>query len=136
MKPITRRSFVALAAASAMALAGCSSEPEPQQEPEPVSYVGSWVERDHGDSWQEATVTEGRIEVYWMEEDSKSLYWAGTFDAEGDGVKVSENDVEVTSKAMLASGDETKDFDCADGVISYEVTALGVTKTVHLVKQA
>ena len=35
----------------------------------------------------------------------------------------------------MASGDETKVFSYADGQISYDVTALGVTKTLHAEKE-
>lgn len=134
---VSRRSFVVAAAAAVLGLAGCASQPEAPDAPEtPVSYVGPWTQKDsNGESWQEAEVTEGRIEVYWMTPDSKSLYWAGTFEAEGDGTKTSENDKEATSTAMLASGADTKDFECAEGEIAYDVTAMGTTKTVHLVRK-
>lgn len=134
---VNRREFVAVAAAAVLGLAGCSAEPEAEKQPEsPVSYVGSWTEKDGAaDSWQEAEVADGRIEVYWMTPDSKSLYWAGTFEADGDGTKVSENDKEATGKALLASGADTKEFVCADGEIAYDVTAMGATKTVHLARK-
>lgn len=37
--------------------------------------------------------------------------------------------------ALLASGDDTKDFTFKDGVISYEASAMGTTTTVKLEKQ-
>lgn len=134
---VNRREFVAFAAAAVLGLAGCSAEPEAEKQPEaPVSYVGAWIQADsNGESWQEAEVTEGRIEVYWMTPDSKSLYWAGSFEAEGDGTKTSENDKEATSTALLASGADTKDFKCADGEIAYDVTAMGTTATITLVRK-
>ena len=136
---MTRMTFAAAAAAAVASLvAGCSAdtEPAPVVDDTPVSYLGEWTEKDgSAESWQEAVVTDGRIEVYWMTPDTKSLYWAGTFEAECDGTKVSENDKEATGAALLASGADTKDFECAEGEIAYDVTAMGVTKTVHLVRK-
>ena len=70
--------------------------------------------------------------------DTKSLYWAGTVDPT-DGKTVDDvfawdsvNDTDQTSKALLASGDETKAFTYEDGQISYEASAMGTTKTVRL----
>lgn len=134
---VNRREFVAFAAAAVLCLAGCSAEPEAEKQPEaPASYVGEWTQADsNGESWQEAVVADGRIEVYWMTPDSKSIYWIGTFDPEGDGVKISERDKEATENALLASGADTKDFNCADDAISYDVSAMGMTKTLRLVRK-
>lgn len=81
---------------------------------------------------------DGYIEINWMSKDSKSLYWAGTYIAPESAVTeyswTSENDKDKTSSALLASGDDTKDFTYKDGVISYEVSAMGTTKTMKLTK--
>ena len=80
------------------------------------------------------------ITVYWVSDngDTKSLYWAGTFDAptttEEPYTWSSINDTEQTASALLASGDETKSFTYEDGEISYEASALGTTTTVRLEK--
>lgn len=134
MVEITRRSFVALASFLA-AKAPEMLAPKDQDEAASASYVGEWIQKNHGDSWQEAVVTDGYIEVYWVSEDMLALYWAGTFEADGDGTKLSKNDFEKTQYALMASGAETKEFECQGGEIAYEVTAMGMTTTLHLVRK-
>ena len=74
-----------------------------------------------------------------MSKDTKSLYWAGSYIAPESAVTeyswTSENDTEKTGSALLASGDDTKEFTYKDGVISYEASAMGTTKTMKLTKQ-
>lgn len=109
---------------------------------EALSLDGTWksVDNESEDSWQEAVIDGGTITIDWVSDggDTKSLYWAGTVDPT-DGKTVEDvfawdsvNDTEQTSKAMLASGDETKAFTYEDGQISYEASAMGTTKTVRL----
>lgn len=101
--------------------------------------TGTWVSEKSGDSYQEAVITEDSIEINWMSTDSKSLYWAGSYTAPESDVTeyswTSTNDKEKTDSALLASGDDTKDFSYKDGVISYEVSALGTTKTMKLKRE-
>ena len=93
------------------------------------------------DAWQAATIAGDAIEVYWVSDngDTKALYWAGSFDAPTTADEPytweSENDKDQTDMAILASGDDTKTFTYQGGVISYEVSAMGVTQTVKLEKQ-
>lgn len=127
-----------IAMVAALALSGCGNSAEP-----PV-LTGNWTQNNSNSdtSYQIATITEDTIEVYWYttENDTKALYWAGTFvapeTAEEPYTWDSANDTEKTSSALLASGDETKTFTYEDGQISYAVTALGVTTTVTLEKDA
>ena len=102
--------------------------------------TGTWVQADaDNDSWQEAVIEGDTITVYWVSDggDTKSLYWAGTYEAPTEATDTytwtSENDTEQTSVALLASTADTKDFTYSDGELSYEVTALGTTTTVRLV---
>lgn len=105
---------------------------------EPLDLTGEWVQTNSNseDSIHGAYITGNTIEVYWIMEDSTALYWAGTFTAPEGSPETyswtSENDTDRTSTALLASGDETKEFTYADGVISYEAAAMGVTMTVEL----
>ena len=102
---------------------------------------GEWIQSDADSSTvQTATIANKSIEIYWLsEDDTKALYWAGsvadpeknTNNYEWDSV----NDKSKTDGALLASPDDTKHFEYKDGKISYEVSAMGVTKKVTLEKQ-
>ena len=100
---------------------------------------GTSTSEKSGDSYQEAVITDNYIEINWMSKDTKSLYWAGSYIAPESAVTeyswTSENDTEKTGSALLASGDDTKEFTYKDGVISYEASAMGTTKTMKLTKQ-
>lgn len=99
---------------------------------------GTWTSDKSGDSYQEAIITDNYIEINWMSKDSKSLYWAGSYAAPESAVSeyswTSENDKDKTGSALLASGDDTKEFTYKDGVISYDVSAMGTTTTMKLTK--
>ena len=106
----------------------------------PVDLTGTWTQIDKGDSYQEAVIADGIIEINWIseEDNSKSIYWVGTYDAPTKSVNefrwTSERDTAATDMALLASTDDTKEFSYADGIISYEVSALGTTTTIELEK--
>lgn len=109
---------------------------------EPEDLTGTWTQANSSseDSYQEATITDNTIEIYWISDggDTESLYWAGTFTAPtepGEYSWTSENDKEKTEFALLASNDDTKEFTYKDGVISYKASALGTTKTIKLEKK-
>lgn len=112
--------------------------------PEKVSDLsGTWKQTNSNseDSYQEATITGDTIEIYWVSDggDTKSLYWAGSYEAPSEAVTsyswVSENDRSKTDTALLASQDDTKTFTYEDGVISYSASLLGTTATIKLEKQ-
>jgi hypothetical protein len=89
---------------------------------------------------QIATITGNTIQINWVQSDNtRALYWAGSFTPPtqpGDSYAWdSENDTAQTESALLASSDATKHFTYANGVLSYDVTALGITKTVQMKKQ-
>ena len=109
---------------------------------EPADLTGQWQQSNSSskDSYMTATISGDTIEIYWTSEtdDSKSLYWAGTFTAPTTAdepyVWTSENDHSKTDTALLASMDDTKEFTYQKGVISYSASALGTTTTVKLEK--
>lgn len=140
-----RRTLLALGLTLVLSLlSGCGgSTPAPAEEPaSPPDLTGEWKQTNSNseDSWQAATIADGTIEVYWVSDggDTKALYWAGTYTAPDTADEPytwqSENDKSKTDTALLASGDDTKDFTYQGGVLSYDVTALGVTQTVKLEK--
>ena len=110
---------------------------------EPLDLTGDWkqVDGNSEDSYQRATIREGQIEVYWVneQENTESLYWAGTYVAPKTAEKSYEwdsvNNKEKTDTALLASDADTKTFTYADGQLSYSVSAMGMTQTVKLEKQ-
>ena len=106
---------------------------------EPLNLYGTWIQtnNDSKDSYQEAVISkDGTITINWVMEDTKSLYWAGSFDAPTTTGKTyswtSKNDKTQTENAILASEDDTKDFKYDNGVLSYEASALGSTTTIKL----
>ncbi|RKJ38496.1 zinc ribbon domain-containing protein [Acutalibacter sp. 1XD8-33] len=109
---------------------------------EEVSLDGQWkqINSSSETSYQAAIVSGSTLEIYWINEEdsSRSLYWAGTVtlpeNGETEFTWESKNDKEKTKAAILASPDDTKTFAYKDGIISYEVSAMGTTATVHLEK--
>lgn len=148
---------------SVFLLAGCSAPAEPaatdaqnatqsenaaaelaqEEAPEPIDLTGEWIQKNSGDaqSYQAATIADGVISIDWFNdaEQSRAVYWVGTYEAPADAASSfswdSVNDHSKTENALLASSDDTKTFTYVDGVLSYDVTAMGVTKTVELEKQ-
>lgn len=139
--------YIALSAALVLGMLTACGEPKqtgPETDPAaPPDLAGEWKQTnsDAEDAWQAATISGDTIEVYWVSDngDTKALYWAGSFDAPTTADEPytweSVNDKEQTDMAILASGDDTKAFTYQGGVISYEVSAMGVTQTVKLEKQ-
>lgn len=105
----------------------------------PTDLTGTWASEPNEGSYQEAVITENTIEINWVSEDTTALYWSGTYTAPDSAVNeytwTSERDKEKTDTALMASGDDTKEFTYKDGVISYEVSMMGVTKTIELEKK-
>ena len=106
-----------------------------------LDLQGTWKQTNGSeDSWQEAVIAEKVIEIYWVSDggDTKSLYWAGTYDApttsDDSFAWESSNDKSLTDSALLASGDDTKKISYEKGVMSYSASALGTSKTVKLEK--
>lgn len=139
--------YIALSAVLVLGMltaCGESKQGEPETAPAtPPDLAGEWKQTNSNadDAWQAATISGDTIEVYWVSDngETKALYWAGSFDApttvDEPYTWESVNDKEQTDMAILASGDDAKTFTYQDGVISYEVSAMGVTQTVKLEKQ-
>lgn len=119
-------------------LVGCGSSSEKTSD-----LSGTWKQSNSGsdDSYQEAVISGDVIEIYWVSDggDSKSLYWAGSYDAPTEEVSTyswdSVNDHEKTDSAMMASGDDTKTITYENGEISYSASMMGTTTTVKLSKE-
>lgn len=113
------------------------------EEKKPADLTGDWkqVNSSSDDSYQQATISGDTIEIYWVSDggDTKSLYWAGSFEAPTTADEPysweSKNDHDKTDSALLASTDDTKKFTYEKNQISYEASALGTTTTIQLEKQ-
>ena len=124
--------------------AGSAAAQAQEEVKQPADLTGEWKQTNSASDtdYQTAVITGDTIEIYWVSEtdESKSLYWAGTFTAPTTADEPytweSTNDHTKTDSAILASTDETKSFTYENGQISYEVSMLGTTKTTHLEKTA
>lgn len=102
--------------------------------------TGEWKEADTSGSYQQATIKNGIIEIYWKndKEGMTALYWYGTYVAptvsKGDYSWVSVKDKEKTEYKIMASQDDTKTFTYDGKELSYSASTMGVTKTVKLKK--
>lgn len=105
--------------------------------------TGEWKQTNSASQseYQAATIKNDTIEVNWVKNngETKSLYWAGTYVAPTEATDSytwdSANDTSKTKNALMASKAETRTFTYANGVLSYELTALGTTTTVKMSRQ-
>ena len=101
----------------------------------PKSLAGSWK-----DGTFTATVDATSIEVYWTSDDTKSLYWVGTFDGnkkpKNGLVVVSTGDVNQMQDALMASQSTEKVFTYKDGTINFDLSVAGTQRTIHLTKES
>lgn len=153
-----RTSTVAvLALAGALAFAGCSSPssssddgahasgtsqaaPTATSQAKPADLTGEWIQENAGDAYQSAKVTADSISVDWVDTKggTTSVYWVGTYEAPtnpGPFTWTSSRDAAATDRALLASTEPTKEFRYAEDKISYEVSMMGVTKAMTLVRK-
>lgn len=126
---------------SLAACGGDSSNSRTNVPLEPPDLSGQWkqVSNESKDGYYGAIISEDKIEIYWVSNDNtRALYWAGSFvspsTAEEPYSWVSQNDTAKTSRAILASNDDTKAFTYIDGQISYSASIMGITATIHMEK--
>jgi ABC-type oligopeptide transport system substrate-binding subunit len=150
---IMKKFIALLAVAAALTLSGCSgtdtASPSAAQSesaaptPQVPDLAGLWKQDNpaSAESYQQATIIADTISIEWVMDggDTTSIYWVGSFDAPVDATDpytwTSRRDVAATASALLASSDDTKAFTCEGDTISYKVSALGTTTTVHLKKK-
>ncbi len=120
-------------------LASCSSN-TPDVPDEPPVLLGNWeqINSKSSESYHIAVVTDTEIEIYWYNEtdDTKALYWSGSFKSPTSADEPyswdSKNNKQKTDNALLASSDPTKTFTYENGQIKYEASAMGATQTIKL----
>lgn len=138
------KTLLASIAVAAFLLTGCaqqtttskSSSTESSQAPvETIDLDGTYGGKADGLS---ATIKDDAITINWVDDDTTSLYWAGSVEAAKAGETTwkwsSKNDHDKTDGAMLASPDDTKQFTATADTLSFSVSALGTTKTMKLKK--
>lgn len=121
-----------------------TQEATPAEQKKPLDLTGKWHATNSADpatSTMEAEIKDGTITIYLVnkKEDTKMLYWQGTVptpDTTEDKYDfTSEADTEALSKSIMGSQDKTKDFKYENGVLSFDFTALGTTKTIKMEKE-
>ena len=109
---------------------------------EPLDLTGNWAQKgkEGSDSFQAGYIKDGIIELFWISDggDTHMLYWSGSYEAptsaDDEYAWESVNDKIKTDSALMASGDDSKTFNYKNGEISYEVSIMGQTGTVTLVR--
>ena len=109
---------------------------------EPLDLTGNWAQKgkEGSDSFQAGYIQDGIIELFWISDGGEThmLYWSGSYEAptsaEEEYTWESTNDKTKTDSALMASSDDTKTFEYKNGEISYEVSLMGQTGTVTLVR--
>lgn len=141
-------------AALALTLGACSGQPQgnatnqqqaaPVEQKKPLDLSGKWHATNSADEASatfEAEIKDGVITIYFVnkKEDTKSLYWQGTVpapDTTDDKYDfTSEADTEALSQSLFGSQDKTKDFKYENGVLSFDFSALGTTKTIKMERE-
>lgn len=132
-----KRKLIATAISLLLLLTACGQE-------KMEDLTGTWQQSgtESADSYQEAVISGDTIEIYWVsdEENTRSLYWAGSYEAPKEPTDSyswdSVNDKEKTDSALLASGDDTKTFTLEGGLLHYSVSAFGTTTEMKLEKKS
>lgn len=141
-------------AALALTLGACSGQPQgnatnqqqaaPVEQKKPLDLSGKWHATNSADEASatfEAEIKDDVITIYFVnkKEDTKSLYWQGTVpvpDTTDDKYDfTSEADTEALSQSLFGSQDKTKDFKYENGVLSFDFSALGTTKTIKMERE-
>ena len=141
-------------AALALTLGACSGQPQgnatnqqqaaPVEQKKPLDLTGKWHATNSADESSatfEAEIKDGVITIYFVnkKEDTKSLYWQGTVpapDTTDDKYDfTSQADTDALSKSLFGSQDKTKDFKYENGVLSFDFSALGTTKTIKMERE-
>lgn len=106
-------------------ITGCSSKASSDQ---PTSSVGAYVNKEET---IKANVTEDMIEIFLVADGSSALYWDGTWDPKKEAV-TSTADREALDSSLFGSQDDSKKFKVTKNGIGFEMSMMGVTKSVVL----
>lgn len=113
---------ILLIVAMTFVMASCSSDT-------PKDFSGTWV----GDNVR-ADITPSDITVYLAADGGKALYWRGNWPGVVDDAVVSEGDTVTMDNALFGSQDKTKTFNIVGEEIQFQMSIMGVEKTIVLKK--
>lgn len=101
-----------------------------------ATYQGTWRSTDKDASF-EATISDDAIEIVWINNAFRPLYWKGDFTSAiptMEPVVRSRGDVEAMDASLLASTDTEKFFTYRDEKLSFRMTIAGVSTTIYMNK--
>lgn len=107
-----------------------------------INLEGEWKQTNTSpeEDYQTATISGNSIEIKVVnqKENTTSTYWLGTYVTpelkNGVYTWISENNVSKNESSLVSSSENSKTFNYANGVISYESSYLGTEKTIKLEK--
>lgn len=105
---------------------------------EPDDLNGLWIQENAEATYMAATITEGKIGVFFILEDDDTpwTYWVGTYEAPKTADEpyswISENT--YGGNGLMASSADSKEFTYENGKLTYEVSIQGQTGEVTLVR--
>ena len=106
-----------------------------------LDLTGTWKQSNSNsnDSYFEATIENDVIEINIISEDSKALYWSGSYEkptSSGKQYKWTSNaNKEKLESSLFGSTDDTKDFNYSNNILSYEASMMGTTTTIKMEKK-
>lgn len=98
--------------------------------PQNTDLNGTWLAEDSGTIFT-AEIANNSVTITMSKADTSMVYWYGWFDptaVNGDTVVSNKLDYDK----VVLSGSESKNFEIGDNTMSFEITAMGVTKRVKL----
>ena len=107
---------------------------------QPLVLTGEWKQTNlnSADSYQAASMTGEQVTVDWVNaaDSTKAVCWIGSHVEPTEDTECYswdfQGDVAQMETAPMASGDTAKAFTFEDGVLAYELTAMGDTMTVEM----
>lgn len=105
---------------------------------ETFNFDGTWTAPLDNGAKMVASIVDNTIEITWDTEDTKALYWKGTFNTptnwDTNFVVTSQGDRETMEASFMASQDSTKKFEWNGKTLNYTLRIMGVERTIRLSK--
>jgi len=110
--------------------------------PSPSTFGGTWQGIDtQGKQHFDVVISDNLIKITWIDSQSDpdpnyGLFWIGTFHQSGNRI-LSEPDLKTMNPSgmhFLLSEDKVLTFTYDNNALTFQATALGFTRTIHLQK--